>query len=127
MKMRTYHINGGLLPDTLKIKESFKESTPLTEEERRVLAGVEAVVSPNFVGTVDDVTLTRIIRGYETYAERVKDTADCYEKIAKFRLENKIENILTNRIPRDEAFHKAFTTTVYGVPLPPSPIQGWYC
>jgi hypothetical protein len=90
MKMRTFHVNAGLMPDWLKVDPALRESMPFTKEEQLVLKNVEALVPPELVGTIDDVTLTRIIRGYETYEDRVKDTADCYEKVASWRLQQKV-------------------------------------
>jgi len=91
----------------------LKEGPALTAEEREVLRQVRAKGGEE-IEDMSNELLTRCLRGYADYPDRVGDTAAAILKIVRWRKEMDMENLLGQKLEHHEAFNCNWECTVCG-------------
>lgn len=89
------------------------EGRPLNKEELAVLSKVQDIF-PDCMDRLGNELVTRTIRGYQDYDNRIKDTADALQKIAVWRSKERLDCITSRKLPQHDLYHKLWPGYVAG-------------
>jgi hypothetical protein len=98
----------------LETNSQMRDSEPLDSKEAEVKEQISSIIGPEMMAIAPDDILLRTIRGYWSYKDQIKDTADALRQILEWRKEHDVDTLLQRDIAQEQEVLEAWPSVIYG-------------
>jgi hypothetical protein len=97
----------------LQTNSQMRDSEPMDAKEESVKEQIGEMLGDKMKQSPDDILL-RTIRGYWSYKDQIKDTADGLQQILQWRGEHNVDTLLQREVEYEEEVLASWPSVVYG-------------